>query len=303
MDFILTKHPMIEVFSLDRKETMYYFNAYCHSCKTEFKSSTAKTLSQHCVSLVHDRRLNLPDNLTEAEVKEQARRKLILSNKKFTSLLEVREEESLWCKWCNIQLQYSNDKVTAHRYTIKHMSNAEEETEEPQFTEEKKLEKLHKLVDLFPDFLALVTEVDKRINDEIFEYYKTPDQITLQVNDLYCKPCRRKFVRTNYHSFRDAVIEHKKTKQHQERMRQQQQTTTASELKMRAAMTPPLKICPRVHDPLDLKEAARVLVEGNMALSQSGTSLRNVVQGAIGRPASSSSMSTAVQLLNQGNCF
>ncbi len=66
-------------------------------------------------------------------------------------------------------------------------SNAEEETEEPQLTEEEKLEKLHKLVDLFPDFLALVTEVDKRINDEIFEYYKTPDQITLQVNDLYCK--------------------------------------------------------------------------------------------------------------------
>ena len=94
MDFILTKHPSIEVFSLENKEKKNYFSAYCHSCKIEFLRTTAEKLNKHIFSLVHDRRLNLPDNLAKTEVKEQARRKLILSNKKFTSFLEVREKET-----------------------------------------------------------------------------------------------------------------------------------------------------------------------------------------------------------------
>ncbi len=302
MDSILTKHPMIEVFSLDRKETIYYFNAYCHSCKTEFKRSTAQMLSKHCASLVHDRRLNLRDNMTEGEVKEQARRQLILSNKKFTSFLEVRKEESLWCKWCSVQLQYSYDKVTAHRYTIKHMSNAEEETEEPQFTEEIKLKKLHKLVNMFPDFLALVTDFDKRINDEIFEYYKTPDQITLQVNDLYCKPCRRKLTRANFRSLHKSVAEHFKSKKHKAEVEKQLAAVGSNGEKMRAALEPPKKICVRRHDQADLRELARASVEANLPIFQSGRSMRNVVLSTIHRPASSAAMKLGVELLNNGNC-
>ena len=90
MDFILTKHPMIEVFQCEIKEKDTLYAAFCHSCKTNFAHTAARKLKNHVASSEHERRLNLTDNLTEAEVKEQARRS---QERSFSIKLEDEERK------------------------------------------------------------------------------------------------------------------------------------------------------------------------------------------------------------------
>lgn len=252
LDVLLRTSPMIEVLSVHQKRSENYYAAVCHSCEKEYKSCTATYLYTHTGLPVHRRRLTAPKDHLEVDVREHSRRQLLLTNPKFSPFLELKEEEeeegarqSLWCKWCTLQLPFVNAKINDHRYTVRHIAAADGYDGVVAVAETERLEKLRRLVDLYPDVLALVDEVDKRINDEVFEYYKLPEEITLQLNDLYCKPCRRKFTRSNP-NYRKAVLKHFKTRNHKNAVEKQQalsagRGSSGAHAKIRP-MAPPKKI-------------------------------------------------------------
>lgn len=301
LDILLQASPMIEIFSLEIKETVTYYSAFCHSCSTEYKRITAKKLQKHVGSVVHKRRLSAPP-LSGVDEKEHSRRLLLISNPRFTPFLHLQEDQTLWCKWCDVQLPFTNCRIRDHQYTAKHLAAADN-TEGGSLTETEKLKHLQKLVDMYPEVLALVDEYDKRSNDDFLEFYKTPDQITLQVNDLYCKPCRRKFERNNISSYHHAVVEHFQTKAHRKAVEQQQQNTSNvifSQL-MRPAVSPPKKITPRRHDQVDLIECARVFSQNDLAFSQIKGPGKTVAEAHVHRSVSSGPMIRGMHLLNKGN--
>lgn len=254
LDVVLQLNPMIEILSAHQKRNERYFHAVCHSCEKEYKSCTATYLSVHTNLPVHQRRLAAPKDQESVDVKEHSRRQLLLLNPKFSPFLELRDDgQTLWCKWCHLQLPFINAKINDHRYTVTHQASVED-NEALAHSEQERIKKLRKLVDEYPDVLALVDEVDKRINDEIYEYYKTPEEISLQVNDLYCKPCRRKFVRSNP-NYRRAVLKHFKTKDHQaalEMARARFEGTIESRLR---TVPPPRKISTYKRHLEDLKKS------------------------------------------------
>lgn len=295
----LEKFPMIEILSVEKKGRTYV--AFCHSCQTDYTRISARSLSDHVFSSMHERRLLIPQN-ADVDRKEHARRQLILSNKKFADFIVLHEDQTLSCKFCNIPLPFLNDKLSAHRHTLKHKHAAGQA--EIDLTESERVAKLRALVRQFPDVLDMVTEMDKQMNEAYFEHYKSPDQITLQVNDIFCKICRRKFVRTDPNGYRDAVRDHLKTKQHKRALESSQLATGSSaddQRPVKPVKAPPKKISTYRHDPEDLKEAARTLIQAKMTPSQCDRSSGRVIQAVVHRQISSSSIVKGLQLLGAGN--
>lgn len=296
----LEKFPMIEVLAVEKKGRTYV--AFCHSCQTNYTRISARSLSDHVFSSMHERRLLIPPQAA-VDRKEHARRQLILSNKKFLDFIVLHEDQTLSCKFCNIPLPFLNDKLSAHRHTLKHKIAAG--TLKIDLTESERLAKLQALVRQFPDVLGMVTEMDKQMNEAYFEHYKSPDQITLQVNDIFCKICRRKFVRTDPNGYRDAVRDHLKTKQHKRALESSQMATTddGDQKQVKPVKAPPKKISTYRHDPEDLKEAARTLIQAKMTPSQCDRPSGRVIQAVVHRQISSSSIVKGLQLLGAGNIF
>lgn len=295
LDVLLQNNPMIEILSVHKKGTDNYFTAACHSCQKEYKSCNATGLLNHTTSPIHKRRLSVSmHGFSDVDVKELSRRKLLISNKKFAPFLYLQDDQTLFCKWCNVQLPFKNDKITAHRYTVKHQAAADIH-EANTFTEAEKLKHLHKVVNMYPDVLALVSEYDKKINDEYFEPYKTADQITLQVNDLYCKICRQKLNSSNPNHYIKSVRSHINSKRH------------LREVELHASIPPgdrrrsPKKITTFRHDEEDLKELARVFTETKLPISKCDVALRKVTQATIHRRVSTKSLKKVIESLDTSN--
>lgn len=158
-----------------------------------------------------------------------------------------------------------------------------------------KLEELEELVNIFSGLLALVTEYDKKTNDEFLEYYKTPEQITLKVNDLYCKVCMQKIDlnNTNIISYGKFVFEHFKTEQHIIKVeKQQQKEKEKSDCEnrkplMRPATLPPKKIITSLQpDNADLQQLARTFIDLKLPFSECDGAHRLITLGAIHRRVS-----------------
>lgn len=240
LNTVLTENPMIEVFSMetvDSDVTMcHYYTAYCHTCKKHYDRSTSAKLRDHVKTIRHKRCITLPQLMGVDDVKEQDRRLSLFSNKRFVPFLELHEDDhSLWCKWCNVQLPWDYKRINTHRFTVAHQGQAED-NEAVAITETEKLKKLRILISKYPNVLALVTEFDKQVNDLYFDYDKSPDEISLQVNDLYCKICRQKINSCNPSDFGKAVRSHVESKRHLkevEKQQQQQSSSTDNPLRMK----------------------------------------------------------------------
>lgn len=287
---LLETCPMIEIVTVRNKESKNFYNAICHSCQKEYKSCSANDLYAHTTKPMHKRRLAAP-RLSDVDAKEHSRRQLLISNPKFTPFLQLQDDQTLWCKWCNVQLPFTNSRISTHRYTTKHLAAASE-TEHGTLTEAERLKVLQKIVDTHPDALALVTEFDKKINDEYFEPYKRPDQITLQVNDLYCKICRQKINSINPLRYYDAVKSHLKSKRHLREVEAQASILPGDRRR------PPKKITTFRHDPEDLKELARVFTETKLPITKCDVTLRKVTQATIHRRVSTASLKKVIQSID-----
>ncbi|KAH9398189.1 hypothetical protein TYRP_019197 [Tyrophagus putrescentiae] len=291
----LERFPMIEILSVEKKGRTY--GAYCHTCDSSYSRISARSLSDHVFSSMHERRSLVPADAANVDRKEHARRQLILSNKKFADFIVLHEDQTLSCKYCNVELQFLNDKLSAHRHTLKHKMAAGQRSID--LTEGERLAKIQALMRQFPDVVGMVTDMDVHVNEEYFEHYKAREQITLQLNDIFCKICRRKFVRTDPNGYRDAIRDHLKTKQHKRALEslQAQADGDGDGSKVKPAKLPPKKISTYRHDPEDLKEAARALIQAKMTPSQCDRSSGRVIQAVVRRQISSSSIVKGLQLL------
>ncbi len=292
----LEENLMIEVQEKRRKGSVHIFTVLCHSCQKKYKSQTAQKLKEHVSSVFHQKSL-LPE--TVKKNKEKARRQLILSNKKFADFIVLHEDQTLWCKYCNVELQFLSNKLSDHRHSLKHKTAAGQKPID--LTEAERLAKIQKLVSQFPDVVGMVTDMDVHVNEEYFEHYKEKEEITLQLNDIFCKICRRKFVRTDPNGYRDAIRRHLKTEQHKKALEStQQQADDEDGSKVKPAKSPPKKISTYRHDPEDLKEAVRHSCEANLSSSQCSKAGRKIIQSVIGRTMSAWAMSKGFALVDSG---
>ena len=292
----LEENLMIEILEKRRKGSVRIFTVKCHSCQKIYKGQSAQKLKEHVSSVLHQKRLT-PEVVKKNQ--EKSHRQSILSSKKFADFLVLHEDQTLSCKYCKVPLPFLKAKLSIHMHSLKHKIAAGQKSID--LTEAERLAKIQALMRQFPDVVGMVTDMDVHVNEEYFEHYKSKEKITLQLNDIFCKICRRKFDRTNPNCYRDAIREHLKTDQHKQALeRTQQQVDNGDGSKVKPAKSPPKKISTWQHDPEDLKEAARHSCEANLSSSQCSKAGRKIIQSVIGKTISAKSMNKGFELVNSG---